>query len=59
MSVQGIYFSVSTRPLTNHQMIARVPPQHEFHVGDDAYFEANMDRVIFFDMETEKALNGE
>jgi multiple sugar transport system ATP-binding protein len=44
---------------SNHQMIARVPPQHEFHVGDDAFFAANMDRVIFFDMETEKALNGE
>ena len=41
-----------------HSMIARVPPSHDFHVGDDAFFEADMSKVIFFDMETEKALVG-
>jgi multiple sugar transport system ATP-binding protein len=41
-----------------HSMIARVPPRFDFHVGDDAYFDADMSKVIFFDMETEKALVG-
>jgi multiple sugar transport system ATP-binding protein len=41
-----------------HSMIARVPPRLDFHVGDDAYFEVNMNKVVFFDMETEKALVG-
>jgi multiple sugar transport system ATP-binding protein len=43
----------------NHSMIARVAPQFELHVGDEATFEPNMERVIFFYMETEKALNAE
>ncbi|MBT3272225.1 MAG: TOBE domain-containing protein [Spirochaetales bacterium] len=41
-----------------HSMIARVPPRMDFHVGDDAFFEADMNKVLFFDMETEKALVG-
>ncbi len=39
-----------------HSLIARVPPRYEFHVGDEAHFEADMSKVIFFDMETEKAI---
>ena len=41
-----------------HSMIARVPPRLDFHVGDEAHFEVNMNKVVFFDMETEKALVG-
>ena len=41
-----------------HSMIARVPPRLDFHVGDDIFFEADMAKVIFFDLETEKALVG-
>ena len=41
-----------------HSMIARVAPRFEFHVGDEAYFETDMNKVLFFDMETEKALVG-
>jgi multiple sugar transport system ATP-binding protein len=39
-----------------HSMIARVAPRYEFHVGDEAHFEADMNKVIFFDIETEKAI---
>ncbi len=45
-----LYVETST-----HSIIARVPPRQDFHVGDDAYFETNMDKVIFFDGETENA----
>ena len=41
-----------------HSLIARVPPRLDFHVGDDAYFETDINKVLFFDMETEKALVG-
>ena len=39
-----------------HSMIARVAPNIEFHVGDEAFFDADMSKVLFFDMETEKAI---
>jgi multiple sugar transport system ATP-binding protein len=42
-----------------HQMIARTSPDHMFHVGDDAWFRPEMSKVIFFDMESEKALGTE
>ena len=44
---------------SKHSFIARVSPRFEFHVGDDAYFEADMNKVLFFDMETEKAIVAE
>jgi len=37
-----------------HSFIARVAPRFEFHVGDEAHFEPNMSKIVFFDMETEK-----
>ena len=43
---------------SKHSMIARVAPRFEFHVGDELHFEADMQKVIFFDIETEKALVG-
>jgi multiple sugar transport system ATP-binding protein len=42
-----------------HSIVARIPPHHLLRVGDDAFFEVNMDKVTLFDPETEKALNKE
>ncbi len=42
---------------TKHQMIARVEPHITFNVGDTANFAPNMQKVIFFDMETDQAVN--
>ena len=39
-----------------HQLVARVPTDHVYKVGDAASFIPNMDKAIFFDAETEKAL---
>jgi multiple sugar transport system ATP-binding protein len=39
-----------------HVLIARVAPRFEFHVGDDAYFEADMSKVVFFDIESEQVV---
>jgi multiple sugar transport system ATP-binding protein len=41
-----------------HSMVARVAPRFEFHVGDDVFFEPDLSKVIFFDIETEKAVIG-
>ncbi len=43
----------------SHSIIVRVPPRYEFNVGDEAYFIPNQDRCIFFDLETEQAVNVE
>ncbi len=40
-----------------HQIIARVDPHITFKVGDKAHFEPNMEKVIFFDTETDKSVN--
>ena len=40
-----------------HQMVARVEPSVQFTVGDDAHFLPNMSKAIFFDMETDQAVN--
>jgi multiple sugar transport system ATP-binding protein len=40
-----------------HQMIARVEPHITFNVGDTANFAPNMEKVIFFDMDTDQAVN--
>ncbi|HUZ17912.1 MAG TPA: sn-glycerol-3-phosphate ABC transporter ATP-binding protein UgpC [Spirochaetia bacterium] len=49
-----IHVYVSTK---KHQMIARVPPTVQFKVGDEAVFTPMVERVIFFDLETEQAIN--
>ncbi|MBN2805516.1 MAG: sn-glycerol-3-phosphate ABC transporter ATP-binding protein UgpC [Prolixibacteraceae bacterium] len=49
-----IHLYVSTQ---SHQLIARVAPNYEFHVGDEANFTPNMDKVKFFDMETEAKID--
>lgn len=48
-----ILLYVSTK---QHQIIIRVPPQLEFKVGDSASFRLAMDKIHFFDMETEKTI---
>ncbi|MEW5816300.1 MAG: sn-glycerol-3-phosphate ABC transporter ATP-binding protein UgpC [Spirochaetota bacterium] len=48
-----IHLYINTK---KHSMIARVAPTHQFKVGDEAHFKANMERIIFFDIESEKAL---
>jgi multiple sugar transport system ATP-binding protein len=41
---------------TQHQIIVRIPPHFEFRVGDTAYFKPAMEKVHFFDLETENAI---
>ena len=40
----------------NHQLIASVDPHHQFHVGDEVHFLPDLEKVNFFDGETEKAI---
>lgn len=42
---------------SKHQLVARVEPHITFTVGDQAHFNPNMEKVIFFDMETDQAIN--
>ena len=39
-----------------HQYIARSLPENEFQVGDEVNFTPNVDKVQFFDVETERSL---
>ncbi len=41
-----------------HSLVAKVAPRYEFRVGDEAFFQADMSNVVFFDLETEKVLGG-
>ncbi len=41
-----------------HSIVARVAPRYDFHVGDAAYFDADMDKIMFFDVESESAFAG-
>ena len=43
----------------SHVIIARTPPTHVFEVGEEAKFIPAWDRVRFFDVETEQAINAE
>jgi multiple sugar transport system ATP-binding protein len=43
----------------SHVIIARTPPTIEFSVGDEARFIPQWDRVRFFDVESEQAINAE
>ncbi len=42
---------------SNHQMIARVESNIKMEVGEQAHFCPNLDKVIFFDMETDASVN--
>jgi multiple sugar transport system ATP-binding protein len=48
-----IHLWVSTK---NNQLVARVPPRHVFHVGEDAVLKPDLAKIHFFDIETEKAI---
>jgi len=48
-----IHLYVSTK---NNQLIARVPPRFDFHVGDKANFTPDLGKVRFFDAETEMSI---
>jgi multiple sugar transport system ATP-binding protein len=41
----------------SHTLIARVPPHHGFRPGDTGSFKPDLNKVVFFDLETEKALS--
>ena len=49
-----ILLYVSTKQ--HESIIVRVPPHYEFHVGDSANFKPALEKVHFFDVETEKAV---
>jgi multiple sugar transport system ATP-binding protein len=40
-----------------HTMVTRVPPHRAFRVGDDAFFEADMNKAMFFDSKTENTIS--
>ncbi len=40
----------------NHELIIRVPPRYEFHVGDDANFKPDLEKLHFFNIETEEVI---
>ncbi len=39
-----------------HQIVVRIPPHIILHVGDEVYFKPAMEKVHFFDIETEKTI---
>ncbi len=43
----------------SHVIIARTPPTINFSVGDEAKFKPDWERVRFFDVESEQAINAE
>jgi multiple sugar transport system ATP-binding protein len=47
-----LYVSTTQHP----SIIVRTPPHHEFHVGDSVLLKPAMDKIHFFDLETEKAV---
>jgi multiple sugar transport system ATP-binding protein len=40
----------------NHELIVRVQPRFEFHVGDDANFKPDLEKLHFFNIETEQVI---
>ncbi len=41
---------------SRHQIIVKVPPRYEFKVGDTVHLRPDMEKIHFFDIETEKAI---
>ncbi len=48
-----IHIYVST---TDHTMIVRTPPRHDFKVDERINLDPDADRIVFFDIETEKII---
>ena len=40
---------------SSNTVVASVSPRFEFHVGDEVHFAPDMEKLHFFDLETEKA----
>jgi len=40
----------------NHELIARVAPRYEFKVGAEANFKPDLEKLHFFDIETEEVI---
>jgi multiple sugar transport system ATP-binding protein len=49
-----IHLWVSTK---SHHFIVRVPPRWDFTVGDEANFKPDLNKIKFFDVGTEEAIN--
>jgi multiple sugar transport system ATP-binding protein len=49
-----ILLYVSTKQ--HESIIVRIPPHYEYHVDDTGYFKPALEKVHFFDIETEKAI---
>jgi multiple sugar transport system ATP-binding protein len=47
-----LYVSTTQNP----SIIVRTPPHYEFRVGDTVILKCAMDKIHFFDIETEKAV---
>jgi multiple sugar transport system ATP-binding protein len=47
-----MYVSTTQHP----SIIVRTPPHYDFHVGDSVSLKPAMDKIHFFDLETEKAV---
>jgi ABC-type sugar transport system ATPase subunit len=47
-----LYVSTTQHP----SIIVRTPPHYDFHVGDTVSLKPAMDKIHFFDEETEKAV---
>ena len=47
-----LYVSTTQHP----SIIVRTPPHYDFHVGDSVILKPAMDKIHFFDLETEKAV---
>ena len=48
-----ILLYVSTQ---HNQLVVRVPPRREYHVDDEIDFKPTMEKIHFFDLETEKTI---
>jgi multiple sugar transport system ATP-binding protein len=51
-----IHLYITTK---THTIVAKVTPDHVFEVGKSIYLQPNMNKTIYFDLETEEALNVE
>jgi multiple sugar transport system ATP-binding protein len=49
-----ILLYVSTKQ--HESIIVRIPPHYEYHVGDTGYFRPALEKIHFFDIETENAI---
>jgi multiple sugar transport system ATP-binding protein len=51
-----IHLHLSTE---KHRMIAKVAPKYDFRVGEEMHFTPDMEKIVFFDPETEASLSAD